>query len=155
MFINEEFRDALDNLLTMALLMQRTQMGTIQLLIKENDTLKIVAHQGFKPAFLEHFEEVTAEDYSACGRALKTKENVFIEDVTSDPFYIHHKAIAVASGFLSVQSTPLISSQGELQGILSTHFRVRRKFTEEELATLRDYAQHAADIISGFIEKEK
>jgi|SRR5687767_4202514 len=148
MYKNEhEFREALDNLLTMALLMHKTNMGIIQLIDKKTGFLKIVAHQGFSSSFLEHFKEVSMGDNSASGRASHTREIVLIEDVTSDPLYTSHKKIALSAGYRSVQSTPLISSNGEIVGVLSTHFRIPRKFLEEELNSLREYGQHSADII--------
>ena len=147
-----EFQETLDNLLTMALLMHRTNMGNIQLLDKKTGLLKIVAQQGFSASFLEHFKEVSISDNSACGRALHTGEIVVIEDVTADPLYSPHKKIAISAGYRSVQSTPLISRDGNLLGILSTHFRTPRKFSEEELKSLREYGQHSADIIMNLIK---
>jgi GAF domain-containing protein len=147
-----DFREALDNLLTMALLMHRTNMGNIQLLDKKTGFLKIVAQQGFSASFLEYFKEVSVTDNSACGRALHTGEIVVIEDVTADPLYSPHKKIAISAGYRSVQSTPLISRDGNLLGILSTHFRTPRKFSEEELKSLREYGQHSADIIMNLIK---
>lgn len=147
-----EFREALDNLLTMALLMHRTNMGNIQLFDKKTGFLKIVAHQGFSESFLEHFKEVSVTDNSACGRAMHTREIVLIEDVIVDPLYALHKKVAISASYRSVQSTPLISSNGEILGVLSTHFRTPRKFSEEELKSLREYGQHSADIIMNFIK---
>ena len=143
----QELREALDNLLTMALLMHKTNMGNIQLFDKRTGILKIVAQQGLSSSFLEHFKEISITDNSACGRAVQTREIVLIEDVTSDPLYTSHKKIALSAGYRSVQSTPLISSNGDIIGVLSTHFRTPRKFLEEELNSLREYGQHAADII--------
>jgi len=147
-----EFQEALDNLLTMALLMHRTNMGNIQLLEQKTGILKIVAQQGFNPSFLEHFKEVSVTDNSACGRAFHKGEIVLIEDVTSDPLYTTHKKIAISAGYRSVQSTPLISTNGDIIGVLSTHFRTPRKFSEEELKSLREYGQHSADIIMNLIK---
>ena len=153
MYKNEqELRETLDNLLTMALLMHKTNMGTIQLLDKTTGTLKIVAQQGFNSSFLEHFKEVSITDNCASGRALHTREIVLIEDVTSDPLYTSHKKIALSAGYRSVQSTPLIASNGDIIGVLSTHFRTPRKFLEEELSSLREYGQHSADIIMNLIK---
>ena len=147
-----EFREALDNLLTMALLMHRTNMGIIQLLDRKTGFLKIVAQQGFNASFLENFKEVSANDNTACGRALHTREIVVIDDVTADPLFTAHKKIAIYAGFRSVQSTPLICREGDILGVLSTHFRTPRKFSEEELKSLREYGQHSADVIMNLIK---
>jgi|SRR5688572_17822416 len=153
MYKNEqELRETLDNLLTMALLMHKTNMGTIQLFDKTTGLLKIVTQQGFSHAFLEHFKEVSMTDNSACGRSLQTGKIVLIEDITADPLYTLHKKVALSAGYRSVQSTPLISSNGEIVGVLSTYFRTPRKFLEEELNSLREYGQHSADIIMNLIK---
>lgn len=153
MYKNEhELREALDNLLIMALLMHKTNMGTVQLLDKKPGLLKIVAQQGFSHAFLEHFKEVSVSDNSAWGRSLQTGEIVLIEDITSDPLYTAHKKIALSAGYRSVQSTPLIASNGDIIGVLSTYFRTPRKFLVEELNSLREYGTHSADIIINFIK---
>lgn len=147
----QELRETLNNLLTMALLIHKTNMGIIQLLDGRTGLLKIVAQQGFSHSFLDHFKEVSIDD-AACGKALQTGEIAFIEDVTSDPLYTFHKKIAISAGYRSVQSTPLISSNGIFLGVLSTHFHMPRKFSEEELQSLREYGQHSADIIMDLIK---
>jgi hypothetical protein len=50
----------------------------------ESGVLVIAAQRGFKKDFLEFFRDVSAEDDSACGRALRLSERLVIEDVETD-----------------------------------------------------------------------
>ncbi|HZI75828.1 MAG TPA: GAF domain-containing protein, partial [Gemmatimonadales bacterium] len=87
---------------------QRADFGNIQLYDRETGTLAIVVHRGFSQAFLDYFARVDAHGTSACGQALKSSARIIIEDVTTDPSYAPHRAIAAAAGYRAVQSTPLI-----------------------------------------------
>jgi GAF domain len=46
-----------------------------------------------------------------------------IVDVTTDPGFAPHRAIAAASGFRAVISTPVIDADGRLIGMVSAHYR--------------------------------
>jgi signal transduction histidine kinase/ActR/RegA family two-component response regulator len=55
--------------------------------------------------------------------------------------------IHVEAGFLSAQSTPLISRSGKLIGMVSTHWRTHHRPSERELQFLDLLARQAADLI--------
>jgi hypothetical protein len=139
--------DALGRLLTMALSINRTDLGNIQLVDRKTGALAIVAQRGFGLNFLEHFGAVRAQDECACGRAMRAREPVFIADVTTDPLFAVHRDIAASAGFRAVQSTPLISRNGALLGMMSTHFRAPNQLPYAELRTLEQHARLSADRI--------
>lgn len=126
----------------------QADMGTIQLFDRQRGVLEIVAYQGFGTEFLDYFREVQANDGSVCSRALEQGQRVIVEDVQIDPEYEPHRQIAAAAGFRAVQSTPLISRQGELLGVLSTHFRMPHRPTERELRMLDLYGRMVVTVIS-------
>jgi signal transduction protein with GAF and PtsI domain len=97
--------------------------GNIQLYDKKNETLSIIAQQGFGPEFLKHFKVVKAFDSSACGRAAGIGSPVVISDVELDIGFKPHLKVARAEGFRSVKSIPLISLNNKCVGVLSTHFK--------------------------------
>jgi PAS domain S-box-containing protein len=74
-------------------------------------------------------------------------ERVIVEDVQEDPLFAPHRAIAASARVRAVQSTPLVSRKGELLGVISTHFRQPRRFSEMELRFTDLYARQAADIV--------
>ena len=82
-----------------------------------------------------------------CGLALRTGTRIIVEDVDADPDFASHRAIAAASGFRAVQSTPLFDRNGNPVGMLSTHFRAPHRPSDRELRLTDLYARQAADVI--------
>lgn len=121
--------------------------GNVQLLDRERQILQIVAQKGFKPPFLEFFAEVSTEDNSACGRALRSGERLVIPDVDADDAYASLREVARAAGYRGVQSTPLLSRSGQPLGMLSTHYAAPHSPSDSELRRLDLYARQAADFI--------
>ncbi|MGI0494083.1 ATP-binding protein [Alkalinema pantanalense CENA528] len=121
--------------------------GTIQLYDPQRDLLEIIAHQGFNPAFLDDFREVRWDDSLACSHALKEGQRVIIEDVQTDPEFAHYRPIA-AAGYRAVQSTPLMDSQGQVLGVLSTHFHQTHRPADRELRILDLYGRMVSAMIS-------
>jgi PAS domain S-box-containing protein len=129
-------------------------MGNVQLL--EGGTLRIAAQRGFREDFLEFFREVSADDDSACGRALRTGERIIIADVEADEAYAPMRAIARAAGCRAVQSTPLIGRDGKPRGIISTHWRSPYLPDARQLRYLELYVRQASDFIERWeIEAEQ
>jgi two-component system CheB/CheR fusion protein len=147
---------ALNEVLAAAIAIHHTTMGDIQLYDSERDVLEIAAQRGFGPEFLEHFREVRANDGSACGRAIASRERVIIEDVELDPEFEPHRPMAAMAGFRAVQSTPLIDRQGNLWGVISTHFAEPHRPTERDLRMLDLYGRQASEFIHLIrVEKEQ
>jgi PAS domain S-box-containing protein len=123
------------------------EKGNIQLLDPKAETLSIVAQRGFEPEFLEFFREVSAADDSACGRALRSGERIVIEDVETDEPFERFRAVARAANFRSVVSTPLMRANGMPLGMVSTHFRLIHRPTDQELRRLDLYLRQASDFV--------
>lgn len=143
--VSPALQSALDVLLAIALRVDGTDLGNIQLFERETGTLSIVAQCGFGLDFLEHFATVGRQDESACGRAMRAGQPVLIPDVTTDPLFAVHRHTAAAAGFRAVQSTPLMKRDGTLLGVLSTHFRHR--FATGRVCTLDRIAVRASALI--------
>lgn len=123
------------------------EMGNVQLFDSQRGVLHIAAQYGFGKEFLEGFREVSVDDDSACGRALRGGQRIVIEDVETDPSYFPFLPLARAAGYRSVQSTPLISGDGTPLGILSSHFRSPYRPPEQDLRRLDLYVIQAAEFI--------
>ncbi|MBL1256161.1 GAF domain-containing protein [Methylocystis sp. Sn-Cys] len=135
--------------------MLAADMGNVQILQPERGILTIAVQQGFDPEFLDFFAEVSADDDSACGRALRTRERVVVADVETEPAFAPYRDIARAAGFRAVQSTPLLSHDGTPLGIISTHFRWPRCLSEQEHYCLDLYARLAVNFIERFHYEER
>ena len=86
------------------------------------NNLVIAAQRGFGPEFLQTFRRVKRDDGCACGRALRLGQSIVIADVENDSDFAPYRNTAKRAGFRSVRSTPLITHDNELVGIVSVHF---------------------------------
>ena len=122
-------------------------MGNMQLRSPETGQLRIVAQRGFAPSFLEFFREVSAEDDSACARALRWGRPVAIEDVRLDAEFAPLRDVALAAGFLAVHSAPMIDHAGQTVGVVSVHFRAPHRLSERDMRRFDLYVRQALDFI--------
>jgi PAS domain S-box-containing protein len=146
----------LDEALSAVMELQGADFGVVQLYDKEHATLSIVAHRGVGEDYLQHFRRQNANDNSAGARALTSGERVLIESVDEDPHYSEHLAIARATGYRAVQSTPIYDrASGRPVGILTTHFRQPYRPSMHELRLTDLYALQAADVISAKLAEQR
>ena len=136
-------------LLDAVIRVQGAAMGNVQVLNAASRTLDIVAQRGFPPELLEPYRSIDAsDDQTVCGRALGAGSQVVVEDVMVDPGYAPHRPLAVAAGFRGVVSSPLVTPEGQLLGIVSTHFRDPHRPSEAALKLTDLHVRYAAQIIT-------
>lgn len=128
---------------------QGGDMGTIQV-VDDYGALRIVAQRGFGKDFLKHFRTVRASDNSACARAYRTASAVSIADIREDAGFAPHRGIAEAAGFRAVQSAPLVKSDGNVNGVLSVHYKAVLPKPDWRLQTLYASALRASVILDNF-----
>src|SRR5215469_11861081 len=123
----------LSEILDAAIEVTEADYGNIQLL--DQGLLRIVTQRGFAKEFLDFFEDVSHDSRSVCGAALQSLSRVIVEDVVSDELLRGTSAsdILLRAGVRAVQSTPLVSSSGQIYGMLSTHFRRPHRPNERAL----------------------
>ena len=148
---SEELNEVFDNLLQQAMIICGTKAGTLQLINKKNNTLEIVSSFGLSPEFIEHFKVVTCDDGSVCERALQKKETIFIEDLTTDRFFAKHLYLALQNNIIAVRSTPLITSVGNVMGMISVHFNTPKKLSKNSIEEIDSFCRKAADKIEELI----
>ena len=141
-----ELQPLLEETLDATMALQSADFGYIQLYHARTKSLEIVAHRGFNRRFLDYFANV-ADERTVCGRAMKRQQRVIVEDILTDPAFEQYRAVAACAGFRTVQSTPLFSGNGELLGMISTHFRKPHHPLDRELRLSDLYAQQAAGLI--------
>ncbi len=142
-----DLRSALDDILESSLRLSQADFGHVQLYDAERHLLEIVAQRGFQKEHLDLIQSVADDDNTAVGRAIRSHERCFIEDIEQDAAYASYRQMAAAVGFRSVQSTPFIDRDGRLLGALSTYFRGPRRPAGVDLRTLDLYARLATDFI--------
>lgn len=138
----------LEQMLAAVMEVQAAEFGNVQLFDAERGGLVIVAQRNFQRPFLEYLALVQPDRCPAFARAAQTRERIIIEDVHADISFTPHRHVATGAGFRALVSTPLIGHQGELLGMLSTHFRKPHRPTEYELRLTDIYAQQAARMLA-------
>ncbi len=137
-----------DETLNAAIALTRADAGTVQMLDESTQELVVYATRGFSPAVAEHFKRLDARSNTSCGIALSTGQRTVIDfDVPESEDPDGSRRMHVDDGYLSAQSTPLITRSGKAIGMFSTHWRQRRRPTEHELHFLDLLARQAADLI--------
>src|SRR5215510_15811733 len=147
LFRSTDLQSVLDCVLDGGLELTGATLGNVQLMDEGSGFLTIAAQRGFNSEFLDFFQRVNADHFSACGRALRQQRAIVILDVMSDEGFAPCVDIAGRARFRSVQSTPIVSSSGVVLGILSTHFPVPHQPNEREMDAVRSLASLAANAI--------
>ena len=140
-------QSGLEEILKSVVALLGADKGHMQLLDEGSGVLRIAAQLGFGPDFLHAFREVTPENSSAPGRALRLQARIVIEDIETDPAYESLRPLARAADYRAVASTPLIGPDGILVGMLSTYFKAAHRPTEQELGKVDLFVRHACDFI--------
>lgn len=147
----------LKEILNVAIEICGAEKGNIQLRDSESGTLKLMAYQGFDESFREFFANVPAEA-SACYVAMETRQRVIVEDILESEIFSGKPSLAKLreAEVRAVQSVPLISSTGNLMGIVSTHFSAPHRPSEQELRLMDLLARQSADYLERIgVEEER
>jgi PAS domain S-box-containing protein len=136
-----------DELCEAARVLMRSDCASIQAYDEASSRLKLVGHVGFHPDSADFWEWVDAGVGSACGRALSTGERVIVPDI--DVFEANPLDVEALhrSSIFSVQSTPLVARNGEVVGMMSTHWHQRNVPTDATYHFFDILARLAADFI--------
>ena len=137
-----------DRILDAARAIMGSDMASMQLLHPERNELELLAHQGFHPGSADFWKWVRFDSATSCAVALRTGQRVIVRDVESADFVVAEDLVHYRrSGIRGIQSTPLVSRDGRLVGMLSTHWRTTHEPSEHDLRLLDVLARQAADLI--------
>ncbi|NND91625.1 MAG: response regulator [Granulosicoccus sp.] len=76
----------------------------------------------------------------SCGTAAWTKETVVAADIATDSRWNDFREIALQEGLQACWSTPILGSDGGVQGTLALYYRAQREPTESELRLIENSA---------------
>jgi signal transduction histidine kinase len=115
-------------------------IGTIQLI--ENGKIRNGAAPGL-PKFYNNLVEGLAigEGVGSCGSAAALRKPVIVEDVFAHPYWAPYREVARQAGFAACWSYPVIQSDGAVIATFATYYRTRRAPSEDELSTIRAFAE--------------
>ena len=132
-----------------AAMLMHSDAASVQLLDVGKDELLLLGWKGFHPDSAAHWQSVSVGRGSTCGAALKERQRVIVADVNDPACGLTQEGIAdyALSGLVAVQSTPLLSHDGRLLGMLSTHWRRVHQPAARELALFDVLARQAGDVL--------
>ncbi len=115
-------------------------IGTIQLI--ENGKIRNGAAPGL-PKFYNNLVEGLAigEGVGSCGSATALRKPVIVADVFAHPYWAPYQEVARQAGFAACWSYPVIQSDGAVIATFATYYRTRRAPSEDELSTIRAFAE--------------
>ena len=130
----------------------RSDFASIQMYYPERGSggeLRLLASHGFKSQAVKFWEWVRADSQCTCGVALRTGRRIVASDVETADFLAGTADLATyqQTGIRAVQSTPLVSRDGKLLGMISTHWRKPHQPSERDLRLLDILVRQAADLI--------
>jgi hypothetical protein len=114
--IHRRLFDALDEAMGVA----AAQWGKIRVLSRR--TLNVEVQRGFSETFLQAFGSIGIDDALPATRALSLGRRVSVPNMADDACAEEYRAVARSEGFRAMQTTPLVASNGEPLGTLSTCF---------------------------------
>lgn len=139
-------------LLDAAAAITHSDFASLQMLYPERGEggeLRLLAFRGFDPNAARFWEWVRVDSACTCGMALRTGERCIVPDVATCEFMAGTRDLAtyLQTGIRAAQSTPLVSRDGAVLGMISTHWLHSYEPSLEELGALDVLARQAADLI--------
>lgn len=148
--IHEQNIDVLyEQILEAAMSILRSDMGSLQTLDPDGETLRLIAWRGLHPESAAYWSEVTSSSESSCGHAFANAQRDILPDVSvadipkADASFREYQR----SGIAAIQSTPLLSRDGRTVGMISTHWRKPHIPGDREMRLFDVLARQAADVL--------
>jgi signal transduction histidine kinase/ActR/RegA family two-component response regulator len=141
--------DLYQKLVDAATLVMRSDFGSMQRYDEERNQLELIAHRGLNDEAVQFWKWVHAGRACTCGRALVVSGRVIVPDFELCEFIEGSEDLIAfrKAGARSAQSTPLLTRNGRLVGMLTTHWTRKHQPGERELRLLDIVARQAADLI--------
>jgi two-component sensor histidine kinase len=119
-------------------------------------SLKLLAHRGFTPEAERHWDWVRTDATTSCGASLRLHARVIVPDAELNELIAGTADLAVfrRTGIRAMQTTPLMSRDGQLLGMLSTHWRQVHAPSDRDLRLLDVLARQAADLMERTLASE-
>ncbi|MDM9625204.1 HWE histidine kinase domain-containing protein [Rhizobium sp. S152] len=130
----------------------KSDVCTVQYLHPERGPageLEMLASTGLDARGVEYWKWVRGDSGCTCGEVLRTGKRAIAEDVETCSFMAGtpDRDVLLGGGIRAGQTTPLVTREGKLVGMISTHWSMPHKPTERELRMLDIIARSAADLI--------
>jgi hypothetical protein len=137
-----------EKMLDAAVRLTGSDFASLQLLDPEREELRLIAHRGFPADAAAFWDRVRVESGTTCGKALERHRRVVVADVEQADFIrgTIDLRVFLDAGIRAVQTTPLVSRDQQLIGMMSTHWRRTYLPQLVELERFDLLARHVADV---------
>lgn len=137
------------HLIDAAAFVMHADFASMQMLHPERGELELLSHKGFSTEAAVFWKWVRPESGSTCAMALRTGQRVIAPDVERSDCMagIQDLETCLRMGIHAVQTTPLVSREGRVLGMISTHWKKPHEPAEHDLRLLDVLARQAADLI--------
>ena len=141
-----------EKILDAAVAIMRSDFASMQMLYPERGKageLLLLGFRGFYPDSAKFWQWVRADSGCTCGEALRTGTRAIAADVETCAFMAgtEDRSALLKAGMLAAQSTPLLSRDGKIVGMISTHWKRPHQPSARDLRLLDILARQAADLI--------
>lgn len=149
-------------ILDAAVAITRSQFGTMQLLCPKGDPsghggeLQLLCHRGLPPEAVAFWQWVRPSAHSSCTLALRCGKRAIIPDFEEWDDIAGTRDLAAfrEAGIRAAQTTPLLSRNGNLLGMISTHWSRPHQPSDRDLGLLDILARQAADLLERTMAEE-
>lgn len=141
-----ELQPILDETLRTAVAIGGADKGLLSIYDRDEERLVAGSSWDFTKEGVASLEQLPP-DARAAAVCFRQRRRVVVEDIETDPLFEPCRSAAQAAGFRAVHCTPIATRQGEMIGVLCTHFRGPHQPTERELRLSDLCARQAADFI--------
>ena len=143
-----------------AVALMHSDYASLQMLFPERGSggeLRLLSFRGFNPEAAKFWEWVRADSKCTCGIALRDYKRVIATDIAACEFMAgsEDQDVYLQTGIRACQTTPLISTVGNVVGMISTHWRIAHKPSEKDLQLFDSLVRQAADLVESCRRREE
>jgi PAS domain S-box-containing protein len=148
----ESTENVYEKILDAAIAIMRSDFGSMQMLRLNDETreeLLLLAYRGFDPEAARYWNIVGVDSGTTCGHALRSGNRVVVPDLERTELTLGEKdrELWASNGIRATQTTPLVSRDGRVVGMISTHWHEPHQPSERDLRLMDILARQAADLI--------
>jgi hypothetical protein len=120
--LEEELKHRVRAQLKKAIAAEKSVAGNIHIYHPEEEVLVMVAQEGLKKSFIQHFKVTKPFDSTPCGRAIGICSPILISDIEEDVAFKPHRRITRSAGFRAIISVPMLGKSGKKLGVVTNYF---------------------------------
>ncbi|MYN29193.1 hybrid sensor histidine kinase/response regulator [Duganella levis] len=139
-----------------ATVIMRSEFGSMQRYDPTKGALQLIAQHGLDEEAVAYWQWVKPGRATTCGKALEVGERVIVSDFEACEFISGSEDLIAfrKAGVRAAQSTPLLTRNGRLVGMITTHWTSKQLPSARDLRLLDIIARQAADLIERNISAE-